>query len=67
MYLSFTEEVDHTMKQRLAVGALAVALCVSSALAADALKSGPQVGDSVGAFDVLNLNGPAVDKKNCLV
>ena len=46
---------------------LALALCVSSALADDALKSGPQKGDSVGAFDVLNLNGPNVNKKNCLV
>lgn len=57
------------MKQRIAVGAsLAVVLALSSAMAADALKSGPQVGESIpGAFNVLNCSGKDAGKSNCQV
>jgi hypothetical protein len=57
------------MIQRIAVGSsLAVALVVTSAMAADALKSGPQVGERIpGAFNVLNCNGRAAGAKNCQV
>ena len=42
------------MKHRIAIGAfLAVALLVGGAIAADKLKSGPQVGEKIpGAFNV---------------
>lgn len=50
---------------------LAVALLCGFAAAADDLKSGPQVGQSVSAFDVLNVcnaERPAQNgKKSCLV
>lgn len=61
------------MKHRIAVGAsLAVALLCGFALAADALKSGPQVGDKYpGAFHPLNVTNcekPEVaGTKNCYV
>lgn len=48
--------------------ALAVVLALGSAIAADGVKSGPQVGDKIpGPFDVLNLSGPQAGKKNCQV
>jgi hypothetical protein len=45
------------MRHRIAVGGvLAVAMLVSSVMAADALKSGPQPGDTVrAAFNVNNV------------
>jgi hypothetical protein len=57
------------MNHRIAVGAsLAVALLVSSVLAADSLQSGPQVGQKIpGAFHPLNLNGPQAGTKACQV
>lgn len=57
------------MKQRIAVRAsMALALLVSYAMAADALKSGPQVGESIpGPFNVLNCSGKESGKSNCQV
>jgi len=47
---------------------LAAALLVCSAIAADDLKSGPQVGQNLpGAFHPLNINGGRSGQKNCLV
>lgn len=47
---------------------MAVAMLVSSVMAADALKSGPQTGDTVRTpFDVMNVTGRFADKKMCLV
>jgi hypothetical protein len=56
------------MKLRIAVGAsLAAALLVGGALAADSLKSGPQVGKGVQAFNPKHCNGPDEGKSVCLV
>jgi hypothetical protein len=57
------------MRHRIAVGGvLAVAMLVGSALAADAVKSGPQTGDTVRApFNVKNVTGKFADKTLCLV
>jgi hypothetical protein len=47
---------------------LAVAMLVSSVMAADALKSGPQPGDTVRTpFNVKNVTGKFADKTMCLV
>lgn len=47
--------------------AVAGALFLSSAIAAD-LKSGPQAGDGLpGPFHPLNITGPDAGKKQCLV
>jgi hypothetical protein len=47
---------------------MAVALLVSSAIAADDLKSGPQPGASLpGAFHPHNVTGAQAGKKHCLV
>jgi hypothetical protein len=57
------------MKARIAVGAsLTLALLVGSVIAAEALKSGPQVGSSkIPAFNPLHCSGPGVGGKQCLV
>jgi len=57
------------MRHRIAIGgALAVAMLVSSVMAADALKSGPQTGDTVRApFNVKNVTGKFAPKTLCLV
>ena len=57
------------MKQRIAVGGvLAVALLASTVMAADAVKSGPQPGDTVRApFNVKNVTGKFAPKTLCLV
>jgi hypothetical protein len=57
------------MRHRIAVGGvLAVAMLVSSVLAADAVKSGPQPGDTVRTpFNVKNVTGKFADKTMCLV
>ena len=57
------------MKQRIAVGGfLAVALLAGTVLAADAVKSGPQPGDTVRTpFDVRNVSGPYAPETLCLV
>ena len=56
------------MRHRIAVGgSLAVALLVGSALAAEALKSGPQAGDQLTPFEPRHVTGPDVNTKRCLV
>jgi hypothetical protein len=56
------------MKTRITAGGiLAFALLIGCADAADALKSGPQVGDGVGVFEPLNVTGAFAGKKQCLV
>jgi hypothetical protein len=57
------------MRQRFVLGTLTLALLAAAgASGGDALKSGPQVGKNIpGAFDVLNVNGPAAGEKNCQV
>jgi hypothetical protein len=56
------------MKHRIAAGAsLACALLISSAFAADALKSGPQPGDKLTPFNPQNITGDFAGKKQCLV
>jgi hypothetical protein len=55
------------MRSRIAMGACLAALLASSALAAEALKSGPQSGESLTPFSPLNLNGPAAGEKVCQV
>jgi hypothetical protein len=57
------------MHRTLALGsALAVALVVSSAFAADELKSGAQKPSmKIVAFNPLHCSGPTEGTKNCLV
>jgi len=57
------------MTHRIAMGAsLAVALLVGVALAADALESGPKVGNKIpGPFNPLNVTGEDAGEKRCLV
>jgi hypothetical protein len=53
---------------RIAMGAcLATLLLASGALAAEALKSGPQPGDALTPFSPLNINGFAAGQKVCQV
>src|SRR5712692_2939849 len=53
---------------RIAAGSfVALTLSIGLALAAENIKSGPQVGDEVpGPFHPLNINGPKAGEKNCL-
>jgi hypothetical protein len=54
------------MKKHLIAG-LVLALCAGTIVAADAVKSGPQNGESVpGPFLPLNINGEKAGEKNCL-
>jgi hypothetical protein len=58
------------MTHRIAAGtSLAVMLLFFGSMpAADDLKSGPQVGESIpGPFNPLNVNGPTAGQKQCLV
>ncbi len=57
------------MRHRMVAGAsLAFALLVGSAWAADALQSGPQVGDGIPrAFNPNNVTGKFAGTKQCLV
>lgn len=57
------------MRSRYAVGAsLATALLVGSLIAAESLKSGPQVGQSIpGPFNPLNVTGRAAGRKACQI
>jgi hypothetical protein len=56
------------MRTSVVVGAsLALAVLVGTALADEALKSGPQPGDGLGVFEPLNVTGPAAGAKRCLV
>jgi len=55
------------MKRPLASGLAYFALFACTAFAADAFKSGPQVGDKVpGPFEPLNCSGQFAGKKACL-
>jgi hypothetical protein len=56
------------MNYRFALGATLVgALLVGSTLAAESLKSGPQVGKGLTPFNPLHCNGENEGKKLCLV
>lgn len=55
------------MRSRMLMGALALALFVGAGFADSALKSGPQVGKSPGAFNPLHATGPDEGQKRCLV
>jgi hypothetical protein len=56
------------MRRCFATASLAIVLAFGSTVAADALKSGPQVGDDVpGPFNVMNCNGSQAGKSNCQV
>jgi hypothetical protein len=56
------------MRMRITAGAaLAFALVLASADAADALKSGPQVGDNVPVFEPLCVSGARAGQKFCPV
>jgi hypothetical protein len=54
------------MKKNL-IACAALVVFVGGLIAADAVKSGPQVGEKVpGPFHPLNINGDKAGKKNCL-
>jgi hypothetical protein len=56
------------MMKRLVAGvSLGLALLLGGAFAADPLKSGPQVGKSVEAFEPRNVTGPFAPEDHCLV
>ena len=56
------------MRKVFAFGALAFAVVMATTTtAAEALKSGPQVGDSPGVFDPLHLTGPGAGEKSCFI
>lgn len=57
------------MTHRITVGAsLTIMLLAGSVLvAADALKSGPQVGQGCSPFNPENITGPFAGTKQCLV
>jgi hypothetical protein len=62
------QQGEIAMKTRIA-SCFAFLAVVGTALAADAVKSGPQVGDNARPkpFFPLNINGPTPDQKQCLV
>lgn len=54
-------------KMRFVAAAVALALAFGGLVAAEKVKSGPQVGDAVpGPFEPLNITGPAAGEKSCL-
>lgn len=55
-----------TNRTRMGAG-LAMMLLVGSVFAADTLKSGPQVGQKVAAFNPLNVTGPQAGTRACQV
>jgi hypothetical protein len=56
------------MTKRLAAGAsLALAVLLGGAFAAEPMKSGPQEGKSVEAFEPRNVTGPFAPENHCLV
>jgi len=56
------------MRTHVAVGAtLAIVLLVGGAIAEEALKSGPQVGDLCVPFEPKNVTGPFAGQARCLV
>jgi hypothetical protein len=52
---------------RLTLGVAAGVLLVSSALAAESVKSGPEPGAGVLPFHPLNVTGQFAGEKQCLV
>jgi hypothetical protein len=65
----YTQEGSFTMNHRIVAGtSLALALFISGAMAADAIKSGPQVGSSkITPFNPLHVTGDGAGEKSCLV
>src|SRR5262249_25256372 len=59
--------VLRTMRKLFVPGSLLVLLLAGAVLAAEPVKSGPQVGQDVGAFEPLNLTGPYAGEEKCLV
>jgi hypothetical protein len=56
------------MNRRVVTGAsLALLVLLGSAVAADALKSGPQPDDDLIAFEPVNVTGPFAGTTRCLV
>jgi hypothetical protein len=56
------------MKVLVACCLLSLAAVVGTGVfAGEALKSGPQVGQSPGAFDPLHVTGESAGEKSCLV
>lgn len=56
------------MNKRIAVqGSMVALLLVGTLLADDALKSGPQPGDSVGVYQPLHVTGRFAGQKQCPV
>src|SRR5579871_5607988 len=54
-------------KTRLMAAAVALVMAWSGLVAAEKVKSGPQVGDKVpGPFEPLNITGPTAGEKACL-
>jgi hypothetical protein len=63
----FCEDLT-TMRHRIAMSVVAVAVLAIVSTAGDALKSGPQAGQPLGGpFNVLNVTGKNAGKSNCLV
>jgi hypothetical protein len=55
------------MHKRYAAAVAFLVLAMAGAVAADALKSGPQTGDKVpGPFEPMNINGAHAGEKHCL-
>lgn len=56
------------MRTRVAAWvSLALVLLLGCTSAADPLKSGPQVGDSLSAFEPTNVTGPYAGANRCLI
>jgi hypothetical protein len=55
------------MTKRLFAAALALALLAGNALGTEPLKSGPQVGQAVEAFEPKNVTGPFAGHEHCPV
>jgi hypothetical protein len=54
-------------KMRFVAAAVALVVAWGGLVAAEKVKSGPQVGDKVpGPFEPLNITGPAAGEKSCL-
>ena len=51
--------------RRLILTSAAFNVATAGAFAAEKVKSGPQPGDSAGAFNVLDVTGPNKGKKLC--
>src|SRR5205809_7252239 len=64
---SLSKEIGSMKCSRILALVCTLALVAGLAVAAEAVKSGPQVGEAVpGPFHPLNINGSAAGQKNCL-